>query len=357
MQWLRLDCIHGGKQYLPSPEFDELNDALNFNTSDCNVTGACELYSTKSTGTDKKLLRQIDSDLSSKHDELVQISKALPPPESAEFIATSPNLRMFTKDSAFGPLLETTNRRAFGYLISTLNASHPHYDFSNCLRPDDFKKLKDIGQVAADFDTNLFRFRHNTLDRDIDDVEGLSGALPPTWGSRCWAVIDEEIQLSRCDIFRFSPESDPFKDDEGAVWSSHYFFFNRDQKRVVYLYARMVPVLSSQSPPLQPPGSLKRSLIGTMSGPSAHKRARFWLGDTDPSLIESIGEDDDDDDDGFCWNRAEDGHMMTEELEGYDSDEGYNDQDEDELSEGQFTRGASKPFRGVDEDMVSRMEM
>jgi AP-1 complex subunit sigma 1/2 len=353
-------------KFLPTPDLDALSGALNFDTSDCNVTGACELYSTKSSGSDKKLLRQIDQELSDRHDE---ISKSLPRFESNVTIASSPNMHMFTKDSAFGPLQETMNRRTFAYLIATLNASHPHYEFSNCLRPIDFKKLPDISEVSADIEANLHRFRHSTLDRGYDGVTGPEGAKSAVWGPTCWFAIDREIDLACCDIFRYSPESDPFKDDEGAVWSAHYLFFNRDHKRVVYLYARMVPVLSSQSPPSQPVGSLKRSLSGMAMSGGAHKRARFWLGDTDPSLIEFA--DQDDEDDGFCWNRDEDGQMMMADEEGYSpvqgastsisDDEGYDDDYiEDDAPPSTLNKRATyerETFRSVAEDLASRMEM
>jgi hypothetical protein len=306
------------------------------------------------------------------------------------------------------------SRRTFAFLIATLNASHAHYEFSNCLRPVDFRKLEAVDEVAADFDANISRFRHGALGRDYygDGPDGGLGADGAVWGPACWSAINREIDLGACEIFRWCPEADPFKDDEGAVWSAHYLFFNREHKRVVYLNARMVPVLSSQSPPAAPVGSLKRSLSafvgggfhgrgaggaasGGSSGGNDHegpqKRARFWLGDTDPSLIEFAEHDDEDD--GFRWNRAEDGQMVTpggagededddEEEEEYspaadddDDDEGYDD-DEDDGGYGdgkrggalfrarrhRHARGSSPPsassFRGgVAEDLASRMEI
>ena len=52
------------------------------------------------------------------------------PPGPSNLIASSP----------FGPLDVSSSRKAFTYLVATLNASHPDHDFSTFLNPSDFHR-------------------------------------------------------------------------------------------------------------------------------------------------------------------------------------------------------------------------
>ncbi|CAI4215122.1 unnamed protein product [Parascedosporium putredinis] len=236
-------------KYLPVPAFDTVTSALNFNTPDCNVTGGCDLYTTKSTGSDKKLYKNINDDLDSQHAELLRLGASLSPPQKAAMMATSPSL--FSQPSAFGPLSELANRRTFAYLIATLNASHPHYDFSNVLRPGDFKRERSLRRIMANLDSILQNVR-GCGDTRMSNVVTTGPAA--VWSQHCWSLLDNEMRLDECTIFNYEPDIDPFEEDESAIWSVHYFFFNRTLKRVAYLYLRVVPVISSQSPMLTPRG-------------------------------------------------------------------------------------------------------
>ncbi|KAI5280160.1 RNA polymerase III-inhibiting protein maf1 [Ascosphaera acerosa] len=70
----------------------------------------------------------------------------------------------------------------------------------------------------------------------------------PSWGPRMWKLIDEQMTLSECAIYRYSPEEDPYEGDEGeedgAIWSLRYFFFNKQRKRVCYIHLKGISVLS-----------------------------------------------------------------------------------------------------------------
>jgi hypothetical protein len=59
-----------------------------------------------------------------------------------------------------------------------------------------------------------------------------------------WAVIDKDINLKQCEKYSYAPTSDLFEDEEGALWSMHYFFYNKTKKRIVYLYLRGLSVVS-----------------------------------------------------------------------------------------------------------------
>ncbi len=60
-----------------------------------------------------------------------------------------------------------------------------------------------------------------------------------------WEVIDQHIDLSGCDIYSYSPDpdSDPHGGD-GLLWSQSYFFFSKEQKRVLYFTLRGVSLRS-----------------------------------------------------------------------------------------------------------------
>lgn len=59
-----------------------------------------------------------------------------------------------------------------------------------------------------------------------------------------WKAIDDTMSLKECSIYSYSPDDYSSDTDDGAIWSLHYFFFNRQRKRVCYLYLRAIPILS-----------------------------------------------------------------------------------------------------------------
>lgn len=64
-----------------------------------------------------------------------------------------------------------------------------------------------------------------------------------------WDLIDRHIDLSQCEIYSYAPDpdSDPHGGD-GLLWSQSYFFFSKEQKRVLYFTLRGV---SLRSPPMR----------------------------------------------------------------------------------------------------------
>lgn len=256
-------------------------------------------------------------------------------------------------------------------MIATLNASHPDYDFSHVLRPTDFKRERMLRHVMTQIDSTLHSVRPNPnfLDANIArtspaDTSNLSAA--PAWGPQMWAMIDKEMTLKDCTIFSYRPTDDPFDEEEGAIWALHYFFFNKAQKRVCYLYVRGVPVMS-HSPRLTG-RSLLLSRMASRSGRSAleeedddsgaSKRARYWLGDRFAARVTN-SDDEMGADDGLIWNRDADGDINCQ----YDDDDESFEEEEplDECSEesdADDSRQREKsPIRGVSEDVAMRMEI
>lgn len=283
-----------------------------------------------------------------------------------------------SRSSPFGPLSEISSRRTFAYLIATLNASHPDYDFSHILRPADFRRERSLRKVMANLDSTLNSVRPNaktpvnyaTSAFPPSNNSGLgssppavSGTESPPWGPHMWGLINKEMTLNQCTVYSYQPDVDPFDDEAAAIWSLHYFFFNKALKRVAYICVRGVPVISYNSPVLHP----RRSAMGSSSGDlkrqagltedsGASKRARYWLGDRPAVRITSSDDEDDYVDDGWAWNRDRDGEV--EEFTGnYDEsdDHGFEESsDEEYYDDDQEAKG---PVRGVSEDIASRMEI
>ncbi|KAI1912058.1 RNA polymerase III-inhibiting protein maf1 [Ophidiomyces ophidiicola] len=283
-------------EFLPLSEFEDVTNALNFDTPDCHVVGGCDLYTTKAAGGDKKLYKNIENSLESQYESLLRLSASLSPPHASS-AAASLNL---SRSSPFGPLSEHSSRRTFAYLIATLNASHPDYDFSHLLRPSDFRREKSLKKVMNSIDATLFNLRPQ-MAKDVTPPTPLtSSPRAPTsahsWGPRMWKVIDEQMSLQECGIYCYCPEDDPYDGDDASIWSLNYFFFNKTRKRVCYIYLRGISVLSRLADGTATPITTKRNVDDGYLTPDlgARKRARYWLGDRALSEAEALSSDDDD---------------------------------------------------------------
>lgn len=146
-----------------------------------------------------------------------------------------------------------------------------------------------------DFDSTLYNLRPRPASSFVPkSVLQPGSAYPPNsqpqWGPGMWRLIDQQMCLRECTIYRYSPEEfDPFEDDEaGHMWSINYFFFNRIRKRVCYLYLQGISILARQSgieTPLRTPMPESRNSEDLSDGwispnsEGAQKRARYWFGD------------------------------------------------------------------------------
>ncbi|KAG9248977.1 mitogen-activated protein kinase-like protein MAF1 [Calycina marina] len=316
-------------KFLPLRDFDDVDVALNFHTPDCEVIGSCSIYTTKAAGSDKKLYKDIENSLESQYESLLQLSASVSPPDDAGL-----NL---SRASPFGPLSQTSARRTFAYLIATLNASHPDYDFSQNLRPSDFTRERSLKTIMHNIDSNLFTLRPGPgMSLQAPNTGYAASAIVPSqiWGPHMWSIIDKEMDMNKCMIYSWAPPDEPFDDDEGAIWSFHYFFFNKELKRVAYLTVHAVPVITSSCQ--ERSRIAKRSAGGYDEG--ANKRARFWLGDRAENITNDEETDDYEDAGLGMWNTSD-----------YDEHD-----DADDESDEQVYKGA---IRGVSEDIAASMDM
>jgi len=98
--------------------------------------------------------------------------------------------------------------------------------------------------------------------------------------------------VSECEYYAWEPSDDPFADD-GAIWSHHFFLYNKEKKRVCYFYLRGVSALSnSPSVAMSLMSKFKQSKHESSANAGSRKRAEYWLGDRAKRGLEYYGESD-----------------------------------------------------------------
>ncbi|RMZ88770.1 hypothetical protein DV736_g3995, partial [Chaetothyriales sp. CBS 134916] len=358
-------------EFMANRDLDIVTSTLNFSTPDLYVVGGCDLYTTKAAGGDKKLYKSIEHGLEEQHKANLQFSRSLSPPQ-AHVLASSLNL---SRSSPFGNLGVISSRRTYAYLIATLNASHADYDFSTSLRPSDFKREKSLGHVMNTIDTTLYNLRPRALNSFLESASVSPGApfpppTQPSWGPSMWRLIDQQMSLKECSIYRYAPDDvDPFEDEEeGSLWSVHYFFFNKTRKRVLYLYLRGLSVLShsTKDAAIQTTVKSKRFIDDESDGwltpdLGARKRAKYWLGDRKgiqvPNLDDAglMSPPDQADKLATSDDRSDEDHFGPPARPVVDEHDNYLLSDEDARS----ARSASKAttVRRLSEDFMGPMDM
>ena len=308
------------------------------------------------------MYKNIEHSLESQYETLLRFSASLSPPQASS-AAASLNL---SRSSPFGSLSQISSRRTFAYLIATLNASHPDYDFSHLLRPTDFRREKSLKSVINMLDTTLYNLRPRPTSSIVSGPphwsSNTTSAGPPTpggsqpWNPRMWRVIDNEMSLRECSIYCYSPEEDPYDGEEGAIWSFNYFFFNKTRKRVCYIYLRGLSIIS-HSPIQRNPVIMKRSADGEWSrdvDSGASKRARYWLGDRATEDVTSGWDEDDDDDVVDTWGN--DKQTGSEGL--YDGNEpGYVASAGSSISPFSNRSRSKSAMRGISEEIAESMDV
>ncbi|KAF2201590.1 hypothetical protein GQ43DRAFT_471639 [Delitschia confertaspora ATCC 74209] len=262
-------------EYLDLCAFHEVTQALSFDTDSCSIIGGCDAYTVKAAGSDKKLYKDIDNHLEKRHEELKQAHMSMPMDHQGSF-ARAMNL---ARQSPFGSLDVPANRKKFAYVIATLNATHPDYEFSHILKPEDFTR-ENQQLLRENIDTTMYNLRPQFYQAGLP-----TGAMTPygspIWSPKMWKLIDSEMELAECEYYSWEPETDPFDGEDGAIWSYHYFVYNKEKKRMCYIYFRGISALSnSPVPATSLIDKYKHSIWSeyNVSG-GAKKRAEFWLGD------------------------------------------------------------------------------
>lgn len=134
--------------------------------------------------------------------------------------------------SPLGPLAESSSRKTLIYLILTLNAIYPDYDFS-LLRAQHFCKEEGVAKAEEAVDSHLV---------EVSKVWSKTPGLGESPFLEClWSSVEEAIKLKDCDVYSYRSDldSDPFGSEMGpALWQFNYFFYNKKIKRILYLSCR-----------------------------------------------------------------------------------------------------------------------
>lgn len=338
-------------KYLDLSTLHEVDAALNFDTPDTAILGGCDVWTTKAAGSDKKLYKRIETTLEERHQKHLSAIAALDPAAAAQFSGLNVN-----RETPFGSFNEPANRHTFAYLIATLNATHVDYDFANTLNSDEFRR-----ETQASFkhkiDTTMFYLRPQVYSAGLP-----AGAMTPDgspiWSPRSWQLVDSEMDMANCEYYAWEPSDDPFVDD-GAIWSHHYFLYNKEKKRVAYFYLRGVSALSqSPSVPMSLITKFKQRQHETSANAGSRKRAEFWLGARASHALKTYGESDELDNlvidhPGDILDIEED---LRETSMGVDYWSSGDDSDVESLRKRETSREKSK-VRQWSEGAVDRMEL
>ncbi|KAL2914780.1 RNA polymerase III-inhibiting protein maf1 [Polyrhizophydium stewartii] len=206
-------------KYLQFDRLEAINSQLScIDKGDARIFGRIEAYSCKNTVEDKKLKLHIESKYD---DELALAPDVLSP--------------LLSPISPFGPLSQPASRKTLFFLLATLNAAYPDYDFSD-VKPEYFTKLPTIGLAVNSV--------NNVLLAHLGDAKATD-----TITTAIWSAIDEAAEVKDCDAYSFNPDRDLEPDaEEGNLWSFYFFFFNRRLKRMIFFTCRSV----SSMVPIQP---------------------------------------------------------------------------------------------------------
>lgn len=123
-----------------------------------------------------------------------------------------------------------------------------------------------------------------------------SKALP-----KMWDTIDKEMDLLSCNIYTYSPDDvsdDPYG-EEGLIWSTNLFFFNKHKKRVCYLYLRGLSSLSHSPMEINRVGGWRADMGGVSSGQEGWDDSDDDAFDDEFQESSSVWGGDEYDDDGF----------------------------------------------------------
>ncbi|WVN88667.1 uncharacterized protein L203_103880 [Cryptococcus depauperatus CBS 7841] len=281
-------------KYLDFPILNQLSESLSDRVGDPQVQLKLEAYSVKPVGREKRAFKEREEAYISEQEGMDEMS-------------FSPEMRAAGLASCFGRLDEKESRSHF-LLVSTLNSAFPDHDFTS-LRPDHFTREPSAAQVLAYLSGSLlgsagagaaplYRVLNDVVQMDDCEVyswfpepeydphmdpgeaemeesddgyfeeededfilvdEDKVGDSETTWGTGMDLDIEMEIEEEgkRTDRIKspafvyngktFNEEWNRSRKASGLLWSANYFFYNKRQKRILFLtcWCRHVPVSQS----------------------------------------------------------------------------------------------------------------
>ncbi|XP_020695591.1 repressor of RNA polymerase III transcription MAF1 homolog [Dendrobium catenatum] len=188
-------------KFLEFTTLDSINLFLNdLNLGESTIKGSLEAYSCKPTSVDRRISDNLE------HEILDYLS------QSADSDPSSPVEYLSRRSS----------RRTLIYLVLTLGHMYPDYDF-RAVQAHLFFTEEEWDSFRQIFDTYLFEAAKEWFQLNGGSLlECLEKA------------IDEVIKLEECEVYSYNPDFDGDPSIEnGAIWSFHFFFYNKKLKRVL----------------------------------------------------------------------------------------------------------------------------
>eukprot|EP00123_Amoebidium_parasiticum_P000348 comp10828_c0_seq1/m.5458 comp10828_c0_seq1/g.5458 ORF comp10828_c0_seq1/g.5458 comp10828_c0_seq1/m.5458 type:complete len:225 (-) comp10828_c0_seq1:322-996(-) len=218
-------------KYLDIPDLDTLASSLCVQSGDKRLVCQLEAYSCKQAGVDKKIYKQFNFQSGHSPHDL----QCLSPPTTMYLPANSP---VHT---------EMAERKTLFYLMATLNAAFPDYDFSKA-NSRQFSREPNLEVVAHAINTTL--------------EEAAPGSYPYVKVG-LWSTLDREIGLTDCEVYCYLPsdDADPFA-EPGTLWTFNYFFYNPKLKRILFFMCKSLSgMVGDDDSMMDEDGEQDRSLV------------------------------------------------------------------------------------------------
>lgn len=289
------DEIGFANKFIDEFDIELVNQALQFETTDCRIQGGCDLFSTRPAGSDKKLYKRIDLHITLLLRELAEISNK---PRRSSFTRS---FSLKVQRSGLGSFLDVKRRNSEVVYREESNKGEkkdpkdkdatsqiegkesntsakpqqiPQQNQNSedmyCTPPRvyDIVNQSPFGPLESSGSRKVFVYLiavlnltypdHDFLLLEPQDFQRVTplelvekfnntlislGKMPMEW---IWDTLSAHIDLHKCSVYYFVPLEAFLEDQAGSLWSQMWFLCNKKKKRVAYLYLnaikRSVPI-------------------------------------------------------------------------------------------------------------------
>jgi|EP00670_Eutreptiella_braarudii_P009954 hypothetical protein len=215
-------------KFLHCANLSYLNSLLDeADSGDCVLSTRLECYTCRGTRTDKRLSHQIETRLTEEAQFQWACSPDLGPAEPLELVTSlsldsSPGLDASHLTHGLG---KSNPLRTYTHLVLCLNHCYNHeFDFS-CIPSEDFQQDESLSSIKSDINSILVKFSSET--KSFPQLE-----------EEFWNAVNDTISTPECEFYIYKPEEgeDPIQElEQAALWSKHFFFYNKKLKKVLLL--------------------------------------------------------------------------------------------------------------------------
>lgn len=267
-------------KYIDEVDIELVNQELNFHTNDDSlvIKGACDIFTTKPTSSDKRLYGVIGKHLDemiennertqkerkgsltslaegilgvsdpacrSRKDSLTETSSERR--DSNATINTNETSMESIDESPFGSLKKTKTKWTFANLITILNSTFPDHDFSN-LQPttENFNKMNSPDDLIHKFNNIMVSLGKSEesinwiwerVDSYMDLIPRGSPVVSPVSSRR---YSNGGVANENCQVFEFVPSDQSIIEDINypyqTMWSHYWFIHNKKKKKIAFIY-------------------------------------------------------------------------------------------------------------------------